>query len=276
MSHENAVEATIARVAEAVAAIPGVSGLALGGSRARGMASPDSDIDVAVYYRPETRPDFDSLLRVATTLDDNNAPKGFGRYGEWGPWINGGIWLRVDGTKTDILLRDITRVTGVLRDCVAGRIEVAYQPGHPHVFVSSIYAGEVFHNRTLVDQHSELARLKTYTDPYPPALAKATISKFGWEAGFALETAYSAADRGDVLYVSGCLFRAASCLVHVVFARNKRYLLNEKGALAATNDLPLKPVDFPSRVAGALTGFDPESLRKRLEILEEVRAELLG
>jgi predicted nucleotidyltransferase len=44
-------DAFCAAAAEALAGLPGVRAVALGGSRAAGMARPDSDWDFAVYYR---------------------------------------------------------------------------------------------------------------------------------------------------------------------------------------------------------------------------------
>jgi predicted nucleotidyltransferase len=255
--------AAIDRVVAELSALPGVAGIVLGGSRARGTAAPDSDVDLGLYYLPRERPDFDTLLAVAARLDDRGQPTGGGTYGEWGPWINGGVWLQVGGFKTDILLRDADRVREVLSACAAGRLEVAYQPGHPHAFVSSIYAGEVFHNVVLHDPAGVLAELRRLTDPYPDALAAATVRQFGWEAGFALGTAGGAADRGDVAYVAGCAFRAVACLVQVLHAVNRRYLLNEKGGVAAVDGLPVAPPDFAARVGAALAALAPDGAALR-------------
>ncbi|MBX6749428.1 MAG: hypothetical protein IRY85_07085 [Micromonosporaceae bacterium] len=80
----------------------------------RGAASTNSDIDIWLYYEPGRRPEFDELYEAIVRLDDRGAPDGHGRHGEWGPWINGGVWLRIGGHKTDILLRDLRRVEQVL------------------------------------------------------------------------------------------------------------------------------------------------------------------
>ena len=57
-----------------LADVPGVAGLALGGSRARGNASPDSDWDIGLYY--DEPPDFDVLLDAVGALGEVD---GFGR-----------------------------------------------------------------------------------------------------------------------------------------------------------------------------------------------------
>ena len=42
-------------------------------------------------------------------------------------------------------------------------------------------------------------------------------------------------------YVAGCAFRAASCFLQVVFATNREWLLNEKGALALASKFAVTP-----------------------------------
>ncbi len=49
--------AFLEHVADVLAAVPGVRGVALGGSRAQGVSRPDSDWDMAVHYRGSFDPD---------------------------------------------------------------------------------------------------------------------------------------------------------------------------------------------------------------------------
>src|SRR4051794_15914737 len=60
-------------VANRLAEIEGVVAVVLGGSRARGAASPDSDIDFGIYYDPDRRPALDALRALAKELDDRHA-----------------------------------------------------------------------------------------------------------------------------------------------------------------------------------------------------------
>ncbi|MFJ8040293.1 nucleotidyltransferase domain-containing protein [Kitasatospora sp. NPDC096147] len=269
---------TIERIGERLARLPGVTGVVLGGSRARGAARPDSDLDIGLYYDPAAAPEFEQVLAAAAELDDRGEPAGYGGYGEWGPWINGGVWLRVDGLKTDILLRDHGRVERVVREAAAGSFTVDYQPGHPHGFVSTVYAGEVRHNLPLHDPEGRLAGLRALVDPYPAALAEAVTGRFGWEAGFSLDGALSPARRGDLHQVTGLLHRAVACLNQVVFARNGRFLLNEKGALAEAAAMPRTPAGYRPRVEAALGGLsaEPEVLLAAVAALRTVERELIG
>jgi hypothetical protein len=265
------------QVATRIGSLDGVVAVALGGSLARGRG----DAPVRRRPRPLLRPGAAVLHRgaaaVATELDDDHDPELVG-FGDWGPWINGGAWTRIQGTKVDLLYRDLRLVDRVLTDCAEGRTTCAYQPGHPHGFHSHMYAGEVHHNLALHDPDGTLARLRARTSPYPPRLRQTIVRRYAWEAGFANTTAAGAAGRGDLAYVSGCLFRAAAGLVQVLFALNERWLLNEKGAVREADGLALGPPGFAAEVAAVLGGLrpDPATLQGALERMAALTAAVRG
>ena len=217
------------------------------------------------------------LGALATELDDRHAPEVVG-LGEWGPWINGGAWTLVHGVKVDLLYRDLGLVDRVLDDCAAGRTTCAYQPGHPHGFHNHSYAGEVHHGLALHDPTGALAARRARTSPYPPALRRELVRRYLWEADFAVATAAGAAGRGDLAYVSGCLFRAVACLVQVLFALNGRWFLNEKGAVAEAAGFPRTPPGFAAAVDAALGGLgpDPARLAAALEATAALTATVRG
>src|SRR5436309_3937016 len=88
-------------VAGRLSRLPGSVAVVLGGSRATGAHRPGSDWDLGVYYRGLERPlDPDDVERLgyAGTVSG---------LGEWGPIVNGGAWLTVDGVSVDVLFRDL-------------------------------------------------------------------------------------------------------------------------------------------------------------------------
>lgn len=241
----------LGRLVRAFGGVPGIRAIVLGGSRARGEAGPDSDYDIGLYYEPDSPIDIGRLAKAAVTLP-GAASSLVTAIGEWGPWINGGAWLTVDRRRVDLLYRDLGKVRSVIEACRAGRIERAYQPGHPHAFVSPIYMGEVALCRILWDPDGMLVPLKRRCDPYPPELSEALIRTFFWEARFALENAQHGRAKDDPTYVAGCAFRAAACLAQTLYALNRVYLLNEKGAVAGVERLARKPANFAVRVQQGL------------------------
>ncbi|MFF5174902.1 nucleotidyltransferase domain-containing protein [Micromonospora sp. NPDC000089] len=254
-------------------AVDGVVGVALGGSRARGEHRPDSDWDLGLYYRGAL--DVAGLRPVAATVADGavelTAPGG------WGPWVDGGGWLRVGGVAVDWIYRDLDRVRGVWADCLAGRYTVGVQAGHPLGFYSHAYAGELALGRLLGDPTGELTALRTETVGYPAALGEALVAG-GWEAGLLLDAAAKGAPGGDAGYVAGCLFRAVGVLVQALHGRAGRWLVNEKGMIASAGRLPGAPPDFAARAQGLLgaVGREPEELARTLADARRLAADVLG
>ncbi len=266
------VEALLTEIVSRLEAVDGVEAIVLGGSRARGTHTSASDIDIGIYYDPQRPLDLHPLNNIATELDDGHRAELLTEIGGWGPWINGGGWLRIQNIPVDFLYRDLARVAEVLAACRAGQIDVVYQPGHPHCFTSAIYLGEVAVCQSLWDPRGTLAQLKAQTSPYPPALKAALIQRFGWEADFSIKTAEKSIKRGDVTYAAGCCFRAVACVLQTLFALNETYWLNEKGALALAATFPLCPSDLQTRVEAGFTNLSaaPDALAAAIARFEEI------
>ncbi|WP_224245501.1 nucleotidyltransferase domain-containing protein [Hyalangium gracile] len=223
---------------DALRPVSGLSAIVLGGSRGRGTAGPASDYDIGLYYEPEAPIDVEALRSAIVPLVDDPSAT-VTRIGEWGPWINGGGWLRIDGAKVDLLYRDLGRVRAVIAEARQGRFTMNYQVGHPHGFCSAIWMGEVATCRPLFDPAGLIAALKGETWPYPKALKDALVARFGWEVDFAIDNAELAARRGERTHIAGCAYRALCCLAQVLFALNGRYLINEKGAVPEAATYPI-------------------------------------
>jgi hypothetical protein len=227
------------RIVPVFAQVPGVRAVALGGSRARGAAHAASDYDIGLYFDEGAGLDVERLHEAAKGLVDDPDAARLTEVGGWGPWIVGGGWLTIAGKQVDLLYRPTEGVEKVIRACREGRVSMDYQPGHPHGFCSAIWMGEVALCRPLSDSHGAIANLKAMTVPYPDQLRDALIRRFLWEVLFSIENAETAVARGDPTYIAGCAFRSLACAAQVLFAVNRRYLINEKGALAAAARLPL-------------------------------------
>jgi predicted nucleotidyltransferase len=215
-----------------LAEVPGVVGVVLGGSRARGTANAASDYDIGLYYGPDEPLDTECLLNVARDLVDDPSAAAITPVGGWGPRIVGGGWLSVEGRKVDLLYRGVAPVRAVISACRAGQISMDYQPGHPHGFCSAIWMEEVALCRPLFDPHGAIIDLKALTSPYPEKLREALLKTFLWEVLFSIENGEIAIARGEQTHIAGCIYRALCCIGQVLFALNRRYLINEKGALA--------------------------------------------
>ncbi|OAH11612.1 nucleotidyltransferase domain protein [Streptomyces jeddahensis] len=259
-------------IAERLTGVGGVVGVCLGGSRARGAHSPDSDYDLGLYYR---RPlDTAALRELAAEL--TGGPVEVTEPGGWGPWVDGGAWLTVDGHRVDWIYRDLDRVHRIWQQCQAGHFEVGTQPGHPLGVYSHAYVGEVALGRVLADPSGELGALQQQTRGYPQPLREALIANARWEAAFIVGGARKGAARGDAFYTAGCLFRAVGVLVQALHAHAGCWVLNEKGAVRAAGELAVAPPAFAERAHALFSelGTTPDTLTAALDAAEELTHEV--
>jgi predicted nucleotidyltransferase len=262
------------RIVPVLAGVPGVTAIALGGSRARGTATETSDYDIGLYFSAAQPIDTDRLLQAAKTFADAPDAAEVTPIGGWGPWIVGGGWLRVDGRKIDLLYRDLDAVTRAIEAGRAGEITMHYQPGHPHGFCSAIWTGEVALCRPLYDPVNALASLKEKTSLYPDKLGEALIRRFQWEIVFSIENAELAIARDEQTHIAGCAYRALACVAQVLFARNGRYLINEKGALMEAAKFPLTISGLDERIATIWQTIGDQEFEAALAALRGVAGEL--
>jgi predicted nucleotidyltransferase len=259
-------------ILNALKQVAGIEAIVLGGSRARGTHTPDSDIDLGLYYHPTTPIDIKQLNLVATELDDEHRKELVTQPGGWGSWINGGGWLFIQGQAVDLLYRDLYHVTRVILEALDGQFEMTYQPGHPQGFPSYIYLAEVALCLPLWDLHNTIRGLKLKTKPYPPRLKQAIIDRFWWETDFSLKCALKSVKTGDVAYAAGCCFRCVSCLAQTLFAVNEQYWMNEKGAIKIAAGFESTPVGLIERVAEAFEKLNPssEGITSSIETLQKL------
>jgi hypothetical protein len=223
-----------------VMTVAGVVGVVLGGSRARGEHTPTSDYDVGIYYR---RPlDLVALEGVAKEFGGPDAT--VTASGEWGPWVDGGAWLTVDGVAVDFIYRDVDRVAQSWRDAEQGRYAWHAQAGHPLGVPDFLYAGELALGVILRDPAGELAAMRK---DYPQPLRERLVAGL-WEADFMVIVARKGVPHNDAAYVAGCLFRLVGVCAHALHGAAGRWLINEKGAVAGAARLDGAPAGFAERV----------------------------
>jgi hypothetical protein len=248
----------------------------LGGSRARGSHTSSSDVDLGLYYHAGQPIDLEALEWLTAQLDDEGRRSLVTPFGGWGPWINGGGWLKVQGVPVDFLYRELDKVSAVIEACRSGQVDIYYQAGHPHGFLSAIYLAEIAVCRVLWEKDDCVTHLKQQALPYPQALKQALVQKFAWEVNFHLGGVYKGISRLDRVYTAGCAFRVAACMTQVLFAINEQYWLNEKGAAAVTESFAIKPRDFRTRLEAAFSGLggSPAEMEQAAAELESLSAEL--
>ncbi len=259
----------ITELAERLAAVDGVSCVVLGGSRARGVHSQSSDYDFGLYY--ETSISVSGIEDFVRSMADPNEDAVVVAPGEWGPWINGGAWLKVDGVKVDLLYRNVPFVRQKAEEAHRGVFSSHYQVGHPSGYHSFYLLAEVGVSQALSDPTGIFADLEGLSDPYPETLRSSIIEKFLWEAHFQLEIAARTDFGSDPCYEMSAISRFISCLLQVLYARSRIWFLNEKRATQNLTRFGTDMDDFADRLShiSQLPDDTPQIARALLADIED-------
>jgi predicted nucleotidyltransferase len=242
----------IHRVADRLAALPGVRAVALGGSRAQGTHAPDSDWDLAVYYRGGFDP---SDLRAVGWQGEVSEIGGWG-----GGVFNGGAYFTIDGHRVDVHYRDLDAVEHELAQAQLGRFRWEPLMFHLAGIPSYLVVAELAVNRVL---HGTLPR-----PGYPQALRVAAPPMWRGRATATLryaETAY--ARLGAVTEVAGALATAAMNTAHARLAARGEWVTNEKRLLQRTG---LRGLDVITAGLRPDPGALVQSIREAERLFEAV------
>ncbi|CAL9425633.1 hypothetical protein SUDANB15_01930 [Streptomyces sp. enrichment culture] len=235
--------------ADRLAALPGVRAVTLGGSRAQGTERPDSDWDLAVYYRGSFDPD--DLRAVGW----EGEVSGIGGWG--GGVFNGGAWLTIDGRRVDVHYRDLDVVEHELAEAEQGRFRVEPLMFHLAGIPTYLLVAELAINKVL---RGDLPRPAAY----PRALRASAPPR--WHGTAAATLAYAKAGhapRGALTQVAGAVAVAATHTAHAVTAARGEWVTNEKGLVERAG---LKAVDA---LVETLTGR-PDHLVRAVTDAEEL------
>jgi predicted nucleotidyltransferase len=205
--------APVATLAAELADLDGAVAVVLGGSRATATHRPDSDWDLGVYYRSRRPLDPSAVRRLG---HDGHVSE----LGEWGPIVNGGAWLTIDGTPVDVLFRDLDMVEGWLGEAEQGRFEVLSQNGYLVGAPTYVPVAELAIGRPIA---GEVPRPR-----FPARLAASAPPRWVGRAGVALMFARIHAGAGDAVCCAGMLADAVLCTAHARLAERREWVLNEK------------------------------------------------
>ncbi|KAF2780773.1 nucleotidyltransferase domain-containing protein [Streptomyces sp. OM5714] len=236
-------QAFLDTTADRLAALPAVRAVTLGGSRAQGTHGPDSDWDLAVYYRGAFDP------------DDLRAVGWEGEISEIGAWgggvFNGGAWLTIDGRRVDVHYRDLDVVEHEVTEAGAGRFGVEPLMFHLAGIPTYLVVAELAVNKVL---RGSLPR-----PAYPEALR--TTAPDRWYGAATATLAYAGAGhapKGALTQVAGALALATTQTAHAVLAARGEWVTNEKGLVARAG------LDGVDALVAALAP-EPESLARAVD-----------
>ncbi|OEU85085.1 nucleotidyltransferase domain-containing protein [Streptomyces oceani] len=239
----------LGRLADRLAALPGCVAVTLGGSRAEGTHRPDSDWDLALYYRRDFDPDDLRALELPGEVSD---------LGGWSSGVfNGGAWLTVEGRRVDVHYRDLDVVERELDRAERGEFDVEPLLFHLAGIPSYLVVGELAVHEVL---RGELPR----PDRYPEALRETARGRWHGTARLVLSYAKgNFAPHGRLTETTGSLATAAAQAAHGVLAARGEWVTNEKRLLERAG---LREMD---RIVEGLTA-DASALLRSVDAAEKL------
>ncbi|CAI9406403.1 nucleotidyltransferase domain-containing protein [Aestuariimicrobium sp. T2.26MG-19.2B] len=241
----------ITSMAQQIGEVPGVVGVTVGGSRARGDAVEGSDVDLGIVH--DGTLDRERLNALVAQWSSTEAA--VGEPGSWGPWVDSGAWLTVDDSPVDWIVRDLTRIDLAWQRAEQGAGTFHPQPGHPFGFWEPSYCGELALALVMKDTEGELVARQQRFASLPPALRETMVNRL-WEADFDVDLAAKGVRRDDRVFVSLTCAHALLICAHAIHAVDDRWATNEKGLVAAAAGLPHAPTDLASRASAVLAHAD--------------------
>jgi hypothetical protein len=228
----------VAELATVLAALPGAVAVALGGSRALGVADAASDWDFGLYYRGTI--DLAALSAWGTV----HPPGAFGRL------LNGGAFLHCGGVKVDVGLRDLDVVEHWTRCAGRGEFAIDHMLGFVARLPTYLLAAELGSCRVLSGSLPEA--------PFPAPLAAVAPPCWRFFRSVSLDYARAHARRGNVVGATGQAAKAALEEAHAVLCGRGQWACNEKRLIAAAGLTGVQPLfgQIPGEPAGLVRWVD--------------------
>ena len=246
--------------------IDNIKAIVLGGSYATGMATDTSDLDIGVYYFEEEPFDIDAIKLIARKYANVDQPTVTGFY-EWGPWVNGGAWIKTVNGKVDILYKNIDQITSTIENAKKGVWENHFEQQPPYGFSSLIFLAETQYCIPLYDPLGLIQTLKSKVQSYPEILKQTVIQQSLWSAEFTIWHADTFAQKGDVYNTMGCLTRAVKNIVTTLFSINGLYPIGDKRAIEIIEQTKIKPTHLTEKIDSILCA-DKNLLPKNVALLQ--------
>ena len=198
-------------IATRLAEIPGVVAVTLGGSRATGTATHDSDWDFGLYYRDTIDP---ADVRALGWAGQVFAP------GDWGQLVNGGAWLEIGEERVDLVYRRLDDVLHWTAEAEGGRFEIQREVGYVAGIATYILAGELALGEVLAGALPRPSFPEQLRETAPPL----------WQrlAAGALHFARVHAQREDRVATMANLAQAVLSTAEARLAARGEWALNEK------------------------------------------------
>lgn len=252
--------------------VRGSCAIALAGAHAKGMADPDSDIDIYLFAEEE-RP-FAQRQQIIASAADPGTNFWVSPSFDDAPW-GGSMDFSYQGTPVEVVGRTLSRMDQVLDECLEGTFSILPATWTSNGYYTYIYLSELSFLKLLWDPQGILARYQAKAAVYPEALRRRILEVFleragTWMGNFHYE---SAVKRGDRLFSAPIVLHTLLDMIQVVFALDRVYFPGDKKLEQALRQLPGCPKLLLEELPTLLSG-DPGDFPRQKEILYQLWQEL--
>lgn len=225
-------------IVRALSHVDGIAAIALGGSRAIGTATANSDYDIAVFenndgdIKPEdVRQAIKTIADGPIKMTDKLALAEF----------------TIHGQAVELFFRRFSLIACEIENAKTGKFSKALHVLHPHGYLSTALISYITYARPLWDPHHQLDQLISQTRPYPDALRQTMLQSHRVDAALMLKHAAKVRGVDELPYLCGLYSRIISCWTLSLFAINRHYPVIDKGAQRLIMSFPLHPDKFHGR-----------------------------
>lgn len=245
------------------------SGIALGGSYAKGIGDDQSDVDLYLFAEKV----LPGAQRSQMIVEHLGPQAEVVSWGQDEPFEQGGTDFWHHGRKVEVWLRNSSRVEVTIAACCRGEIRRDWVRWTVQGFFNYVVLSDVHVMQVVDDPQGLLAGWKAAIASYPAPLREAILARFlpeahFWPQNFHYRTAIA---RADVIYTTGIVQQTIQALIQVLFALNRVYFPGEKKLAQTLDHLPLKPPALVQRVQALLYPGRPVSVgdleAQRLELV---------
>jgi predicted nucleotidyltransferase len=238
----------------AMADLPGVAALGLGGSTASGLADEDSDLDVYVYYRQPLAPAAERAARLHPLADAGTLEVDLPTFGLEDH-------LRVQGMLIELVYLDLDRLSADAQQ--------AYGQGLSSEGYTTALLYILAHSPVLHDATGEATGLRAQLQAgYPEPTRARLLREYPELLRYYLELLRVSQRRADLLYVQHLRYGLQMIFFNLLFALNRLYHPGGKRLLSHAQRCAIQPAGLAERWNDtARLSADDSALADRLEAL---------
>jgi hypothetical protein len=221
------------RVVAAIADLPGVAAITLGGSAAAGLADAASDLDVYVFYHEPLAATQDRSARLRLLADAGTLKAGLTTFGLEDH-------LYVQGNLIELVYFDLDRLSAETEQAYGAGLS---SEGYTTSFLYTLCRSEVLHDAT-----GEATALRAQLQAgYPEPTRARLLREYPEVLVYYLGLLRVGQGRNDLLFVQHLRYSIQMIFFNLLFALNRQYHPGGKRLLAHALRCEVQPTDLDAR-----------------------------